>query len=69
MTLLHELENATDPAFSALARTAWSTISLVSGQSAYVDDLIHAIENVMKTTKPLVEQKRYLRNFLDKASG
>ncbi|KAF7797607.1 hypothetical protein EIP86_008807 [Pleurotus ostreatoroseus] len=69
LTLLHELENATDPAFSALSRTAWSTISLVSGQSAYVDDLIRAIENVMKTTKPLIEQKRYLRNFLDKASG
>ncbi|KAJ3554569.1 hypothetical protein NM688_g3036 [Phlebia brevispora] len=69
MVLLHELENATDSAYNALARTAWTTLNLVSGQSPYVDDLVRAIEKVMDTVKPLIEQKRYLRNFLDKASS
>ena len=66
--LLRELENATDGAFTTMARTAWGTLSLVSGQSAYVDDLVQAIEHVIDAVKPLVEQKRYLRNFFDKAS-
>ena len=69
MVLLRELENATDSAFTSMLRTAWGTLSLVSGQSAYVDDLTQGIEHVMKTVKPLIEQKRYLRNFFDKASG
>lgn len=69
MILLHELENATESFFTTLSRTTWSTVSLVSGQSAYVDDLLRTIENVTATAKPLIEQKRYLRNFLDKASG
>lgn len=68
MVLLRELENATDPAFTAMSRTAWGTLSLVSGQSAYVDDLVRATEGVMEVVKPLLEQKRYLRNFFDKAS-
>ena len=68
MGLLRELENATESAFMAMSRTTWSTLSLVSGQSGYVDDLTQAIEHVMNTVKPLIEQKRYLRNFLDKAS-
>ena len=33
------------------------------------DDLVRAIEHVVETATPLIEQKRYLRNFFDKAAG
>lgn len=66
--ILKELENACEPAFNAMSRIAWGSISLVSGQSAYVNDLVKAMEQVADMIKPLVEQKRYLRNFFDKAS-
>lgn len=66
--MLKELESACEPAFSAMARSPWSTQKLVSGQSAYVADLLSAIEQVMDTAKPLIEQKKYLRNFFDKAA-
>ncbi|TEB19069.1 hypothetical protein FA13DRAFT_1767283 [Coprinellus micaceus] len=55
---LRELEVVCDPPFITLARTSWSTISQVSGPSAYTGDLL---------MKPLIEQKKYLRNFFDKA--
>ncbi|KAJ7085845.1 Vps53-like protein [Mycena crocata] len=64
---LRELEVACEPAFAAMARSSWATLKQVSGQSAYTADLVNAVEQVVESVKPLVEQKRYLRNFLDKA--
>ncbi|KAI9067270.1 hypothetical protein FKP32DRAFT_1673066 [Trametes sanguinea] len=69
LVMLRELESACDPAFTTLSRTAWSTMKHVSGQSAYVEPLVKAIEEVAETVKPLVEQKKYLRNFFDKAAN
>ncbi|KAJ6500190.1 Vps53-like protein [Mycena vitilis] len=66
---LRELEVACEPAFIAMARCPWATLKQVSGQSAYTVDLVNAIEQVVESVKPLVEQKKYLRNFLDKASS
>ncbi|KAJ7497608.1 Vps53-like protein [Mycena latifolia] len=64
---LRELEIACEPAFAAMARSSWATLKQVSGQSAYTADLVNAVEQVVESVKPLVEQKKYLRNFLDKA--
>jgi len=52
-----------------MARTAWPTLNQVSGQSAYVAELVTAVESIMETIKPLIEQKKYLRNLFDKASS
>jgi vacuolar protein sorting-associated protein 53 len=66
LILLKELENACDPAFNVMSRLSWSTVSLVSGQSSYVDDLVKSTEQVADTVKPLIDQKKYLRNIFDK---
>ena len=51
-----------------MARTSWTTgKNQVSGDSAYAGDLVKAMEQVAEIVKPLVEQKKYLRNFFDKA--
>ncbi|KAG6827236.1 hypothetical protein H0H92_012692 [Tricholoma furcatifolium] len=64
---LRELETACDAAFATMARTTWTASGQVSGQSAYAGDLVTAAEQVIETVKPLVEQKKYLRNLFDKA--
>ncbi|GJE92731.1 vacuolar protein sorting-associated protein 53 -like protein [Phanerochaete sordida] len=69
LAILKELEGACEPAFTAMSRMSWSTLNLVSGNSPYVDDLIKAIENVVDVVKPMIDQKKYLRNFFDKAAG
>lgn len=66
--MLRELESACEPSFTTLSRTPWATIKLVSGQSPYVQDLSNAIEQVAEAVKPLIEQKKYVRNFFDKAA-
>lgn len=66
--ILRELEAACDPACSLMSRTAWSTQKSVSGQSPYVDDLARAVEQLVEAVKPLVEQKKYLRNLMDKVA-
>ncbi|KAJ7077323.1 Vps53-like protein [Mycena belliarum] len=66
---LRELEIACEPAFAAMARSSWANLKQVSGQSGYATDLVNAVEQVVESVKPLVEQKKYLRNFLDKASS
>ena len=50
-----------------MSRSIWSSVNQVSGQSPYSDDLVKAAEQVVELIKPLVEQKKYLRNFFDKA--
>ncbi|KAH9942364.1 Vps53-like protein [Epithele typhae] len=67
--MLRELENSCDAPFSILSRTPWQNLKHVSGQSAYVPELTNAVEQVLDAVKPLVEQKRYLRNFFDKAAS
>ncbi|KAI0633222.1 Vps53-like protein [Trametes polyzona] len=69
LVMLRELDAACDSALNQLARTPWATVKHVSGQSAYVEPLVKAIEEVAETVKPLVEQKKYLRNFFDKAAN
>ncbi|KAH7913280.1 Vps53-like protein [Hygrophoropsis aurantiaca] len=64
---LRELDAACDAAFTTMSRIQWSTLSQVSGQSSYVTDLANMAEQVADAVKPMVEQKKYLRNFLDKA--
>ena len=51
-----------------MARTVWPTLNQVSGQSAYVGELVNIVESVMDAIKPLIDQKKYLRNLFDKAS-
>jgi hypothetical protein len=50
-----------------MSRTSWEKLNQVTGQSSYVDDLARAIESFCDIIKPLIEQKKYLRNFFDKA--
>ncbi|KAK7005804.1 Garp complex subunit [Favolaschia claudopus] len=64
---LRELETACDPAFTAMSRSAWSTVKQVSGQSPHIVELVNVIDQVVESVKPLIEQKKYLRNFFDKA--
>ena len=66
--MLKELENACEPAFNTMSRISWSVLNLVSGQSPYINDLVQAVEQVVETIKPLIDQKKYLRNFFDKAA-
>jgi vacuolar protein sorting-associated protein 53 len=68
LVLLRELENACDPAFTSMSRIIWGSLELVSGPSSYVEDVAKAIEQVTETIKPLIEQKKYFRNYLDKAA-
>jgi len=51
-----------------LARTTWPTVNQVSGPSPYTGDLVKSADQVVELVKPLVEQKKYLKNFFDKAS-
>ncbi|RPD57521.1 hypothetical protein L226DRAFT_503394 [Lentinus tigrinus ALCF2SS1-7] len=67
--MLRELESACEPHLTTVSRTSWTNVKLVSGQSAYVQDLVNAMEQVAELVKPLVEQKKYLRNFFDKAAS
>lgn len=50
-----------------MSRMSWEKLNQVTGQSSYVDDLARAVESFCDIIKPLIEQKKYLRNFFDKA--
>ncbi|KAI0305491.1 Vps53-like protein [Multifurca ochricompacta] len=67
--LLREVEAVCEPALSTLTHTTWVNHELVTGQSQYVGDLVHALESVSEAIVPLVESKKFLRNFFDKASS
>ncbi|KAG1752867.1 Vps53-like protein [Suillus lakei] len=56
-----------DGAFTTMSRMSWEKLNQVTGQSSYVDDLARAVESFCDIIKPLIEQKKYLRNFFDKA--
>ena len=53
----------------AMSRLTWANLSLVSGNSPYVDDLVQAVEHVADIVKPLIDQKKYLKNLFDKVAG
>jgi len=67
VALLRELEAVCDPALTTLTRTTWINHELVTGQSPYIGDLLRALESITEAIVPLVESKKYLRNFFDKA--
>ena len=66
--MIREVESACEPHFNTLSRTSWSTVKQVTGQSVYVQDLLHAIEQIAEIVKPVLEQKKYARNYFDKIS-
>lgn len=51
-----------------MSRISWGAMNHVTGHSLFIDDITQATEQVAAFIKPLVEQKKYLRNYLDKAS-
>ncbi|KZT29133.1 hypothetical protein NEOLEDRAFT_1167151 [Neolentinus lepideus HHB14362 ss-1] len=67
--LLQELKATGEPEFATRTRTAWGAVSQVSRQSPYITELVGGIERVVDTARPMIEQKKYWRNFLDKASS
>jgi len=69
IALLRELEAVCEPALATLTRTTWINHELVTGQSPYVGDLVRALESITEAIVPLVESKKYLRNFFDKAAS
>lgn len=68
VALLRELEAVCEPALMTLTRTTWINHELVTGQSSHIGDLVRALESITEAITPLVESKKYLRNFFDKAS-
>lgn len=67
--MLKELELACDPSFSAMLRSPWRDSTIVSSESAYVVQLVAAINNVADVVKTEVEHRKYFRSFCDKAVG
>lgn len=66
--LLREMEASCEPHLLALSRMSWASLQEVTGPSSYVLELSRSLEQVSETITPLVESKKYLRNFFDKAS-
>ncbi|KAG6375541.1 Vps53-like protein [Boletus reticuloceps] len=66
---LRELESACDGAFNTISRVNWGAIQHVTGNSPFMDEITQSTEQVAELIKPLVEQKKYLRNIFDKASS
>ncbi|KAI9507909.1 Vps53-like protein [Russula earlei] len=69
IALLRELEAVCEPALTSLTRMTWTNHELVTGQSPYVGDIVRALESITEAIVPLIESKKYLRNFFDKASS
>jgi len=68
LILLRELESATDGPLLSMQRTSWTTLENVSGESAYISELVQGVEGVVTIVRDHIEQKKYLRNFYDKAA-
>lgn len=69
LVLLKSLESAVDMHFDVMVKTQWSSIVNVSGPSPYVAKLSSSIGQISDAVTPLIEQKKYLRNFHDKAAA
>lgn len=68
VVLLRELEASCDPHFSTLTRSLWANVKNVSSQSTYMTELVPGISTVADLAREVVEKKKYLRNFYDKAA-
>ena len=67
--VLRDLETTVEPFLLTMTRTTWATLESVSGQQAHVIEMVVAIESFVEVTKSQLEQKKYLRNFYDKAAA
>jgi hypothetical protein len=52
-----------------MTRTTWTNLESVSGQQAHVIEMVAAVDSFVEVTKSQLEQKKYLRNFYDKAAA
>jgi deoxyadenosine/deoxycytidine kinase len=50
----------------SILRISFGNIETVTGQSAYVNDLVEAIGTVTEIVQENIQVKKYLRNFYDK---
>lgn len=57
-----------EPALASMLKTQWGSLANVSGESPYIADLVKSIDLVVGNVRGRVEQKKYLRNFYDKAA-
>ncbi|KAH7107994.1 Vps53-like protein [Auriculariales sp. MPI-PUGE-AT-0066] len=69
VAILRELDTACEPCFRTMSTIMWAQQDAVHGQSGYVAGLVNAIDTVAEAVRAGVEQKKYLRNFLDKAAN
>lgn len=69
VALLRELDSATEISFKSMATTSWAAQETVLGQSSYVPGIISSVDSVVEAARNGIEQKKYLRNFLDKAAN
>lgn len=67
LVMLRELELTCDPPFGSMLKGPWKDAEVVISESAYISELRKAIVAVVEPVKGAVEQKKYLRNFCDKA--
>lgn len=68
VALLRELDTASEPSFKQMATTAWTTQDAVHGPSPYVAGMVASVEAVVEAARNSIEQKKWTRNFLDKAA-
>lgn len=67
--ILRDLEATVEPFLLTMTRKTWTTLESVSGQQAHVIEMVTAVDSFMEVTKSQLEQKKYLRNFYDKAAA
>lgn len=67
--ILRDLEATVEPFLLMMTRTTWTTLESVSGQQAHVIEMVAAVDTFVEVTKSQLEQKKYLRNFYDKAAA
>jgi hypothetical protein len=67
--VLRDLEATVEPFLLTMTRATWTTLESVSGQQAHVIEMVAAVDSFVEVTKSQLEQKKYLRNFYDKAAA
>jgi len=67
--VLRGLESTVEPFLLTMTRTTWTTLESVSGQQAHVIGMVAAVDSFVEVAKSQLEQKKYLRNFYDKAAA
>lgn len=69
LAILNELEQSVDPYFGAMARSPWRDAEFVSSESAYVGDIVRALQATVAVVREAVEHKKYIRTICDKIVG